>query len=407
MRYFLSVGEPSGDLHAANLIERIKTLDSEASFVGFGGPKMQAAGCETLYDLTRLGVMFLSGVISNLKLFFRLIGQADRIFLEQKFDAVILIDYPGLNWWIARKATKHGIPVFYYGVPQMWAWAPWRIRKIRKFVDYVICKLPFEPKWFADRNCEAHYVGHPYFDELEKHSTAVGGDLRCRYEHRKTLLLLPGSRQMELDKNLGTLFSVARNVHSSVPEVEIVMGCLNDEHQRKAQEAWESIHQNDRSIVSCELYSGRTLELMKLADACVACSGSVSLELLQHRLPTVIVYKLGPIKMLLQAIVLRCKFITLPNLMNTSDIRKTTWWPHNPDTSQDSALMPEYMTWRDASQRVSNWIVKWLTSEESRLAKAAELDLLAKQFAQPGATDRAAEFIVSKLTKVQTARIAA
>jgi len=110
--------------------------------------------------------MFIAEVLKNIRLFFRLIGEADKYFAENEVDAVVLIDYPGFNWWIARKAKKHGIPVFYYGVPQMWAWAGWRIRKIRKFVDHVLCKLPFEVEWFKERGCQATFVGHPYFDQL-------------------------------------------------------------------------------------------------------------------------------------------------------------------------------------------------------------------------------------------------
>lgn len=401
MRFFLSVGEPSGDLHAANLIRKLRELDPAANFVGYGGPKMQAAGCQVLYDLTRLGIMFLSGVIANFRLFLRLIADADRMFAAEKFDAVVLIDYPGLNWWIARKASKHRIPVFYYGVPQMWAWAPWRIRKIRRFVDFVICKLPFEPPWFAERGCQAYYVGHPYFDELSKQPTNVGHDLGWQPESQKTLLLLPGSRQIELGKNLTTLFAVAGKVKMAQPDVRIVMGCLNSEHRRIAVAA------RDRFDTPCEVFSGRTLELMKIADACVACSGSVSLELLHHRLPTVIVYKLGLVQMLLQSVVLRCKFITLPNLMNTHDIRKTTWWPHDPDSSQESVLMPEYLCWRDCSENVSRWVRLWLESDEANAAKREELDQLANQYAIAGATDRAAQFIHLQLVDVPSATAAA
>ena len=140
MRIFFSVGEPSGDLHGANLIRRLK-LQTEVECVGFGGPKMEEAGCELKFELTSMAVMFIAEVLKNIRLFFRLIGDADKYFAENKVDAVVLIDYPGFNWWIARKAKKHGIPVFYYGVPQMWAWAGWRVRKIRKFVDHVLLSL--------------------------------------------------------------------------------------------------------------------------------------------------------------------------------------------------------------------------------------------------------------------------
>ena len=94
--------------------------------------------------------------------------QADEYFRQERPDAVVLIDYPGFNWWIARQAKKHGIPVIYYGAPQMWAWGAWRIRKMRRLVDHVLCTLPFEADWYRERGCAAVYMGHPYFDHLTK-----------------------------------------------------------------------------------------------------------------------------------------------------------------------------------------------------------------------------------------------
>ena len=132
MRIFFSVGEPSGDLHAANLVKHLRQKQPGIECVGYGGPKMADAGCHLLYDLTQLAVMFLAGALRNLKKFLGLIREADRYFASHRVDAVVLIDFSGFNWWMARKAKKHGIPVFYYGVPQMWAWAPWRIGKLRR-----------------------------------------------------------------------------------------------------------------------------------------------------------------------------------------------------------------------------------------------------------------------------------
>ena len=166
MRIFFSVGEPSGDLHASNLIHHLRQNRPDIECVGFGGPKMATAGCHLLYDLTQLAVMFLAGALKNLKKFLGLIRDADHYFAAHSVDAVVLIDFSGFNWWMARKAKKHGIPVFYYGVPQVWAWGPWRIKKLRRFVDHILCKLPFEVEWFSRRGCQATYIGHPYFDQL-------------------------------------------------------------------------------------------------------------------------------------------------------------------------------------------------------------------------------------------------
>src|SRR5580704_6094528 len=166
MRIFISAGEPSGDLHGSNLVRALQQQHPGVECVGFGGERMEAAGCQLLYPLTRLAVMWILRVLANAPTFLKLLSQADRYFRHQRPDAVVLIDYPGFNWWIARRAKAHGIPVFYYVPPQIWAWASWRVRKMRRFVDHVLCSLPFEEPWYRQRGCHATFVGHPYFDEV-------------------------------------------------------------------------------------------------------------------------------------------------------------------------------------------------------------------------------------------------
>ena len=137
--------------------------------VGYGGPKMAEAGCQLHADLTALAVMWFARVLVNLHKFWDLVSRADRYFRHHRPDAVVLIDYPGFNWWIARRAKAHGIPVFYYTPPQIWAWARWRVKKMRRLVDHVLCSLPFEEPWFRRHGCNATFVGHPFFDEVRRY----------------------------------------------------------------------------------------------------------------------------------------------------------------------------------------------------------------------------------------------
>jgi len=204
---FFSVGEPSGDLHGANLISALKKNSGDIQFTGFGGPKMAAAGCRLNYDLTELAVMWVLAVVVNIHKFIGLLRQADEIFRTERPDVVVLIDYPGFNWWVARRAKAHNIPVIYYGTPQLWAWAPWRVAKMRRFVDHVLCKLPFEEKWFRERGCNATFVGHPYFDELherkidEKLVASLSSDSRENGDNGKLVTILPGSRNQATRKS--------------------------------------------------------------------------------------------------------------------------------------------------------------------------------------------------------------
>jgi len=168
MRIFFSVGEPSGDVHGANLIRALQALEPGVECVGFGGDRMADAGCKHLFDMCNHAVMGLTQVLSSLPKLIGLVREADRYFQEHRPDAVVLIDYPGFNWWIARAAHRQGIPVYYFVPPQIWAWARWRVRKMRRFVDHVLCSLPFEEAWYRERGVNAEYVGHPFFDELPR-----------------------------------------------------------------------------------------------------------------------------------------------------------------------------------------------------------------------------------------------
>ncbi|MCC6475235.1 MAG: lipid-A-disaccharide synthase, partial [Burkholderiales bacterium] len=167
MRLFFSVGEPSGDLHGSNVIRALREQEPSIECVGYGGPLMRAAGFRQHYDLCENAIMGVSRAIRAIPQMRRLLKNADEYFRLHRPDAVVMIDYPGFNWHIARRAKARGIPVFYYGVPQLWAWASWRVKKRRRLIDHALCKLPFEEQWFRERGVNATYVGHPFFDQLE------------------------------------------------------------------------------------------------------------------------------------------------------------------------------------------------------------------------------------------------
>ena len=168
MKVFLSVGEPSGDLHGANLTRALLDRDPNTRIVGFGGPKMAAAGADLLFPLTELAVMGLKRIVQHLPTYFRLADMAEHCFRTQRPDAVVLIDYPGFNFHVAKRARAAGIPVYYFVPPQIWAWRRDRVRKVRKLCTAVLTALPFEDEWYRSRRVKTHYVGHPYFDELDR-----------------------------------------------------------------------------------------------------------------------------------------------------------------------------------------------------------------------------------------------
>ena len=234
MKLFFSVGEPSGDLHGASLIRQLRERHPQIECVGYGGPRMKAAGCVLLEDLTQLAIMWFLRVALNLHKFWWLLKRADRYLGEQRPDGVVLIDYPGFNWWIARKAKKHGIPVFYYGAPQMWAWAGWRVGKMRRLVDHVLCKLPFEEDWFRARGVSATFVGHPYFDELAREFPHEAD--RPANDSPRLVTILPGSRTQEVTGNVPMLLRAAKLILRAVPDVQFAVASYNDRQAELARE---------------------------------------------------------------------------------------------------------------------------------------------------------------------------
>ena len=396
MRVFFSVGEPSGDLHGANLVRELRRQNPAVECVGFGGPQMASAGCRLHADLTQLAVMWFLRVLLNLHHFYRLWRQAESYFRDQRPDAVVLIDYPGFNWWVARSAKRYGIPVFYYGMPQMWAWAGWRVKKMRRLVDYALCKLPFEVSWFGERGCRATYVGHPYFDEVHQRKLDVDFVRQMR-GNEPLVTILPGSRTQEVLINLPTFLKAAARIKQQVPRSRFVIAAFNE---RQAKIAHEMVAKTEFPIQICV---ARTPELIEAAHCCMACSGSVSLELLYHEKPTVIYYRISRAAFSVQHLVRKVKYITLVNLLATTDLFPKKISVYDPDDPQaEQVPFPEYLACEDRSEPISAHLVEWLTDRMAYQLRTAPLRILKQKYAQPGASSRAAQFILSHLEEGQS-----
>ncbi|MFN8705183.1 MAG: lipid-A-disaccharide synthase [Planctomyces sp.] len=379
MRIFFSAGEPSGDQHSAILVDELRARDPDLHVEGFGGPEMREHGCQLLFELTNLAVMGFLRVLPLISQFRRLVKQAERHFDENKIDAVILVDFPGFNWWIARAAKKRGIPVFWYLPPQLWAWAGWRIRRVRKWVDHVLCAMPFEFNWYRRQGVRASWVGHPFFDQVAKRplDQTIVEKLKGTPSSR-VVALLPGSRNHEIDKNWPVMLQVIHQVSHRVPETRWIVGNYRPEHEQKCRRLQNTLG------LSAHLHylSGHTSEVIEAADCCFMVSGSISLELLARRKAGVVLYRVPKIGHMISWFLMKCRFITLTNLM------------------ADDELMPEFISSGDptpAIQNMSRQLIRWLTDPESLESKVKTLSLLADQTATTGATARAAELIISEL----------
>ena len=384
MHIFFSVGEPSGDQHAAELIRSLRQRRPDVRAVGYGGPLMLKAGCRQLYPLTDIAVMGFLRVLPLLGTFYRLVKQAERYFQEQRPAAVVLVDAPGFNWWIARKAKKHGIPVFYFLPPQLWAWAPWRISKVRRFVDCVISGLSFEADWYRRRRIDCEFVGHPFFDEVEATQLDESYLQSLTTGSERVVGLLPGSRDHEVQNNFPVMIDVVRQIHERHPSTRFRVACYNDAQREMCRTKLNEAATDEPSFgaIDLDLAVGRTSEIISAANCCLIVSGSVSLELLARRTPAVVLYRTTWWLLMLRRFFVTCRYVTLPNLMAGREI------------------MPEFVFSGKVERPVRQMAAilnRQLADDAERQAAANELDELADDVARPGGIVRTAEFVLRRL----------
>lgn len=380
MRLFFSVGEPSGDQHAAHLVKELRRANPEIEVTGFGGPAMAEAGIDLQFNLTDLAVMGIVQVLPLIRKFRGLVRQAEAYFDTHQVDAVVLVDFPGFNWWIARAAKKRGIKVFYYCPPQLWAWAPWRIRKMRRNVDHVLCCHPFEAAWYLERGLPAQYVGHPFYDEIAEKllETDFIEKLRSEAAGKRTVAVLPGSRNGEIRHNWPLQVEVMRRLTKDRSDVRFLVACYK-EQQRDAC----ARHLAERGLdLPVELHVGRTSEIIEAADFCYMVSGSVSLEVMSRGKPAIVLYHVDRLFAFLGKLLVRCRWMSLPNLI------------------AERELMPEFPLWGKAERGVAamaDLLETWLSDPVVLDRKTREMQDLSRQVAVTGGIARAAEAILQHL----------
>lgn len=373
MHLFLSAGEPSGDLHGANLIRAIRFLQPNCRIVGFGGERMQNAGATLLHPLANLSVMGLRRVLAKLPTFFQLGDRATHFFRTQRPDAVVLIDYPGFHIPLAKRAHAFGIPVYYFVPPQIWAWKSWRVRKVRRWFDTVLTALPFEETWYRRRHVNTHYVGHPYYDELAAQTLDAPFLAAERARRGPVVALLPGSRTQEVLANATLMLSAAKKVFAARPDVRFLVAGFNE-----SQSAVVSGVAKELSL-PLDIHVNRTPEIIELATACIAVSGSVGLEMMYRLKPAVIVYRMGRFTNWLIHQLVHLKFISLVNLL------------------AGEAIYPEFHTSQNVGDEVADHVLRWLNDPAAAAATVERLQRVKDDVAFPGACARAAEFIVEQV----------
>ena len=378
-KLMIVAGEPSGDAHAAALVNALRAANPDLSFFGSTGPLMRAAGVETVVnsdDLAIMGIVEVGRVFPRfIKAFRKLRDAASR----KSPDAVILVDWPEFNLRLASTLHRRGLKVIYYISPQLWAWRPGRVSKIKENVDLLLSILPFEVEWYRAHGVEhVEFVGHP-----------LSGEVKARFEReefcrrndldpaRPIVSFLPGSRQKEVERILPPMLDAIEELRKVRPDVQTVVVMAPS---RTVQETYKVMASRTQSG-KATLVQQQTREALAASDAAAVASGTATLEAALLETPMVVVYKESPVNWHTLGRLITVQHFGLVNLVAGKEIAKE--------------LMQDELTGKNLVQE----LLKLLEAERNRSARQ-DLRDVAQKLGDPGASKRAAEVIVKFLHPV-------
>ena len=383
MKYYLIVGEASGDLHASRLMHSLRKYDAAAEFRFFGGDLMARVGGHRVRHYKELAYMGFVPVLLHLPAIFRNMALCKRDIVAWQPDVVILVDYPGFNLGIAKFVHSHThIPVYYYISPKIWAWKEWRIKRIRRDVDELFSILPFEVPFYEERHhYPIHYVGNPTAEEVRAFLAGYHEDQksfcrRHRLDERKPIIaLLAGSRRQEIKDNLPTMAA------SLSPELlrdyqAVIAGAPSIDRDYYAPfmgDGWLRLIFDD------------TYALLAHATVALVTSGTATLETALFRVPQVVCYK-TPLPRLMRwgfNHIIKCPYISLVNLIAGREV------------------VPELFADRFTVAGIRDWTRRLLPGHPDRETMLRGYDEVSRRLGDRVAPDEAARIMIGTLSNGQ------
>ena len=369
-RLLVVAGEASGDAHAARLVRALKSR-GPVRVRAVAGPRLRAAGAETIVPQEELAVIGFSGILAKLPVLFRARDAILRELESFRPDAVLLVDYPGFNLRLGPQLRKRGARVLYYIAPQVWAWHAERATAMAAWVDRLAVVFPFEQPIFEAVGVPTTFVGHPLLDDLEPEldEAAFRAELAIAPDAR-IVGLLPGSRAGELRAHAATLVEVGVRLARTHPGVVPVVALA---------EGRSLAHVDAALVAGVRVVSGRTHCVQAYATCCAVASGTATLETALFGTPLAIVYRVGWLNHAIAKRVIKLAHIGLPNIVAGREVA------------------PEFVQEAFGVDALVATLAGWLDDSASLAARRADLADLRARLGGAGASERLADLVWERL----------
>ncbi len=372
-RVFLSVNDPSADAHCAGLISALRQSGAGIEFVGIGGPKMAAAGCELIENTVGRAVMTYTA-IAHAGHYYKLVRRVRRFLQEHPVDLVIVCDSPAFNFHVAREARRAGIKTLFYVAPQLWAWASWRIHKLRRLCDKLCCILPFEEDWFRQRGVDTTFVGNPLLDKLPSDLTSLRKDYFHFDPDKVKVALMPGSRLAEIESLWRPMQEIAVELKCRYPGASLTAVAASAERR-------QLLERTQIPGFTCEYSVDTVRQTAAAADFSLVASGSATLEVASSGCPMVVMYQTNRVLWkLVGRWLVHPKFFTLVNLL------------------ADRELVPEFMPYFTSIDPIVQRIDGYLQDGSLLTRTSNEMIDMVEPLTQKNASEEVARVVVGMLS---------
>lgn len=368
-KILIIAGEASGDLHGSSLINEIKNIDDNIEFLGIGGDKMIDAGLNAKYHINDMAFLGFIEVVKHLPFIRKVKKDMIQLVQTNNIKKVVLIDYPGFNLSLANSFNEIGVEVIYYISPQIWAWGKGRIKKIKKLVKRMIVFFPFEEKLYSNNNVNSDFVGHPLAKSIEEYTFLSKQQLIDKHnlnKEKELLVLLPGSRQQELDKILPDVLKASENICKEF-NLQAVIACADNIDEERFQKF--------KGVYNFNIVKGDTYNLLKNSKFGIIKSGTSTLEAGIIGTPFIVVYKTNYLTYLIGKALIKINNISLANIVAEKTVVKELIQDDvNPEKIYEESykLLSNGKLYQDFKLELSK-INKKLNTDGNPSRKAAEI----------------------------------